>query len=110
MPWPAPRLLATLVFAGLHRRGAVPTLARRGSRTRATITVRAASRAQRNVRRRGLAKAGEQANGQLANDGAELLPEGLTPHSLRRTFASLLFALGEAPPYVPRDFRPHLHS
>ena len=27
-------------------------------------------------------------------------PEGLTPHSLRRTFASLLFAIGETPPYV----------
>jgi integrase len=53
-----------------------------------------------NVRRRVLAKAVEHANGQLAKDGVELLPEGLTPHSLRRTFASLLFALGEAPPYV----------
>jgi integrase len=30
-------------------------------------------------------------------------PEGLTPHSLRRTFASLLFAVGEAPPYVMRQ-------
>jgi integrase len=27
------------------------------------------------------------------------LPHGLTPHSLRRTFASILFALGESPPY-----------
>ena len=27
----------------------------------------------------------------------------LTPHSLRRTFASLLYALGEAPPYVMRQ-------
>jgi integrase len=53
-----------------------------------------------NVRRRVLAKAVEHANRQLAKDGVELLPEGLTPHSLRRTFASLLFALGEAPPYV----------
>jgi integrase len=25
---------------------------------------------------------------------------GLTPYSLRRTFASILFALGEPPPYV----------
>jgi integrase len=53
-----------------------------------------------NVRRRVLAKAVERANKQLAEDEAEPLPEGLTPHSLRRTFASLLFALGEAPPYV----------
>jgi integrase len=29
----------------------------------------------------------------------EQLPK-LTPHDLRRTFASLLFAVGEAPPYV----------
>lgn len=35
----------------------------------------------------------------------------LTPHSLRRTFASLLYALGEAPPYVMRQMghtSPHL--
>jgi hypothetical protein len=31
------------------------------------------------------------------------MPEGLTPHSLRRTFASLLFAVGETPPYVMRQ-------
>lgn len=53
-----------------------------------------------NVRRRLLAKAVEGANEQLARDQGEPLPEGLTPHSLRRTFASLLFAVGEAPPYV----------
>jgi len=53
-----------------------------------------------NVRRRVLAKAVEHANAKLAKDDAEPLPDGLTPHSLRRTFASLLFALGEAPPYV----------
>lgn len=53
-----------------------------------------------NVRRRVLAKAVEQANGRLAEDSSEPLPEGLTPHSLRRTFASLLFAIGETPPYV----------
>jgi integrase len=41
----------------------------------------------------------EKANEALeAND--QELPEGLTPHSLRRTFASLLFAIGETPPYV----------
>jgi len=28
------------------------------------------------------------------------LPEGLTPHSLRRTFASLLFSNGDELPYV----------
>lgn len=33
-------------------------------------------------------------------DGRTPLPRRLTPHSLRRTFASLLFALGEPPTYV----------
>jgi site-specific recombinase XerD len=28
------------------------------------------------------------------------LPDGLTPHSLRRTFASILFATGRELPYV----------
>jgi len=53
-----------------------------------------------NVRLRILAKAVERANEQLGREGVELLPDRLTPHSLRRTFASLLFALGETPPYV----------
>jgi integrase len=31
------------------------------------------------------------------------LPDGLTPHSLRRTFISLLLAIGEEVPYVMRQ-------
>jgi len=53
-----------------------------------------------NVRRRILTPAAHLANHRLREAGAEPLPDGLTPHSLRRTFASLLFALGETPPYV----------
>ncbi len=53
-----------------------------------------------NVRRRILAKAVERANQQLDQHEVEPLPERLTPHSLRRTFASLLFAIGEPPPQV----------
>jgi integrase len=53
-----------------------------------------------NVRRRILAKAVTLADKQLAKEDAEPLPKRLTPHSLRRTFASLLFAIGETPPYV----------
>jgi integrase len=53
-----------------------------------------------NVRRRVLASAGERANVQLAQRGIEPLPAGLTPHSLRRTFASLLVARGDDPAYV----------
>jgi integrase len=52
------------------------------------------------IRRRIPARAVEAANKQLLADGADPLPEHLTPHSLRRTFASLLFAIGESPPYV----------
>jgi integrase len=53
-----------------------------------------------NVRRRVLAPAVERANAMLAFHGSTPLPEGLTPHSLRRTFASLLYAIGEDPPTV----------
>jgi integrase len=53
-----------------------------------------------NVRRRILAPAIEDAESKLCKKDLPPLPEGLTPHSLRRTFASLLFALGEPPPYV----------
>lgn len=53
-----------------------------------------------NFRRRTLAKAVERANEVLAHDELPALPGGLTPHSLCRTFASLLYALGESPPVV----------
>jgi integrase len=53
-----------------------------------------------NVRRRLLARAVAIADAALVDAGEQPLPASLTPHSLRRTFASLLFALGEAPPYV----------
>jgi integrase len=53
-----------------------------------------------NIRRRVLAKSIEHANAALKYQRVDPLPRGLTPHALRRTFASLLFAMGEAPPYV----------
>jgi integrase len=52
-----------------------------------------------NVSKRMLTKAVDRANATLAKTDTELMPR-LTPHSLRRTFASLLYALGETPPYV----------
>lgn len=63
-------------------------------------TTTGAKQGATNVRRRILAPAIDQANKQLSKQKIEPLPDGLTPHSLRRTFASLLFALGESPPYV----------
>ena len=56
-----------------------------------------------NVRSRGLAPAVEKANARLSQGGAEALPDGLTPHSLRRTFASILVALGRDPAVVMRQ-------
>jgi integrase len=53
-----------------------------------------------NIRRRVLAKSIDRANAALTKECVEPLPSGLTPHALRRTFASLLFAMGEPPPYV----------
>jgi integrase len=53
-----------------------------------------------NVRQRILAPAVKDAERKLRKEDLPPLPDGLTPHSLRRTFASLLFALGEPPPYV----------
>ncbi|MBJ7518453.1 MAG: site-specific integrase [Solirubrobacteraceae bacterium] len=53
-----------------------------------------------NVRRRILQPAVKNANERLAKRNSEPLPERLTPHSLRRTFASILVALGEDPAYV----------
>jgi len=49
------------------------------------------------MRRRILAPAVARANEQLANEELEQLPEGMTPHSLRRTFASILVAVGDDP-------------
>jgi integrase len=66
-----------------------------------------------NVRRRILAPAIEATDEALQAAGDEPFPEGITPHSLRRTFASILVALGKDPelrdePDGPRD--PGLHS
>jgi integrase len=50
-----------------------------------------------NIRRRVLAPAVKLANERLERDGEVPLPERLTPHKLRHTFASLLVALGVDP-------------
>lgn len=52
-----------------------------------------------NIRNRILAPAVKRANVTLAEQDKPPLPK-LTPHSLRRTFASLLYAIGEPPPVV----------
>jgi integrase len=60
-------------------------------------TTTGAKQSPSNIRRRVLAEAAERANERLPDDDRKPLPEGLTPHSLRRTFASLLYVLEEAP-------------
>jgi integrase len=50
------------------------------------------------VREGTLGGAVKRANANLATRGLPPLPGKLTPHSLRRTFASTLYAIGETPP------------
>lgn len=50
-----------------------------------------------NFRARVLSATVERANTNLADRKMPPLPERITPHSLRRTFASVLYALGEDP-------------
>jgi integrase len=53
-----------------------------------------------NVRERALRPAVKRADERLAKAELAPLPDGLTPHSLRRTFASLLVAIGDDPRQV----------
>lgn len=53
-----------------------------------------------NVRNRVLTPAVAIAAARLEAAGASRMPDRLTPHSLRRTFASLLFAIGRTAPEV----------
>jgi integrase len=52
------------------------------------------------VRTATLGSAVKRANENLAARDLPPLPDKLTPHGLRRTFASVLYALGEPPPVV----------
>jgi integrase len=61
-----------------------------------------------NLRSRVLKVAIERANENLAKQSLAPLPDRITPHSLRRTFASVLYALGEDPGIV-MDEMGHTH-
>jgi integrase len=63
-------------------------------------TSRGGKQSKDNIRSRVLKAAVTRANENLAEQTLAPLPEGLTPHSLRRTFASVLYALGEDPGVV----------
>jgi integrase len=60
-------------------------------------TATGASQNPSNIRNRVLAPAVKRANERLADAGEVPLPERLSPHKLRHTFASLLVALGVDP-------------
>lgn len=86
----------------LLREELVELKARRGSPDRDALvfgTTRGGKESASNVRNRLLRPAAERASAALAEDGRDPLPR-LTPHSLRRTYASVLVALGRDPAYV----------
>jgi len=53
-----------------------------------------------NTRRRILRPAVQRANQRLEEHGSSALPSPVTHHSLRRTYASVMFAIGQTPPEV----------
>ncbi|MBA3808938.1 MAG: site-specific integrase [Solirubrobacterales bacterium] len=61
-----------------------------------------------NLRSRVLNLAVKRANENFTKQELSPLPDGITPHSLRRTFASVLYALGEDPGIV-MDEMGHTH-
>jgi len=63
-------------------------------------TRRGEAQDRNNIRSRTLGSALTRANEKLEDEGLPPLPEALTPHSLRHTFASLLFEAGATVPYV----------
>lgn len=63
-------------------------------------TRRGTARDRNNVRVRVLGKTIAQANAKLAEAGKAPIQEGVTNHTLRRTFASLLYEAGASPAYV----------
>jgi integrase len=65
-------------------------------------TVAGKSQNPSNVRTRVVAKSVERANKRLTEAGEAPLP-ALTPHGLRRSFASLLYGIGEAPTVVMQE-------
>jgi integrase len=66
-------------------------------------TVRSRQQDIGNARTRFLGRSIERANENLLKRKATPLPEGITPHSLRRTYISLLLATGADVPYVMRQ-------
>ena len=66
-------------------------------------TTTGARHSKDNLRDRVFGKAVARANERLEERGEAPLPEGLTPKAMRRTFASVLYAIGEPPPVVMQE-------
>jgi integrase len=104
------RVRASKTEAGVRYVDLLPVLASELRALKATVkpdptdpvfASAAGTRLDRNrVRARVLRKAVERADVTLLADGHVPLPAGLTLHALRRTFASVLVALGRDPAYV----------
>ncbi|MGA7704194.1 MAG: tyrosine-type recombinase/integrase [Solirubrobacteraceae bacterium] len=58
------------------------------------------ARDRHNLRQRVVAPVVVKAEELLAQRGGQPLPNGITPHKLRHTFASVLFSIGKDPTYV----------
>src|SRR6202000_1831307 len=76
---------------------------RPGSRELVFMTSRGGARTKDNVRLRILRPVLVRAEELIEARGQASLPPGITPHSLRHTFTSLLFAIGEDPVSVMRQ-------
>jgi integrase len=64
------------------------------------ITTTGKPRDRHNVRQRVVAPVVAEAECLLAQRGGQPLPQGISPHKLRHTFASVLIAIGKDPAYV----------
>jgi integrase len=74
---------------------------RRGGVDDLLFTTRAGTaRNRHNIARRVIAPVVTRADELLVQRGQHPMPHGVTPHKLRHTFTSILFALGRDAPYV----------
>ena len=64
------------------------------------ITRSGKPRDRHNVRQRVVTPVVTKAEELLAQHGGQPLPQGISPHKLRHTFASVLIAIGKDPAYV----------
>ena len=89
----SPRFATSSQATATHTHGAAPT-------DLVFPTSTGSRRDKDNARERVIRPVVAQANELLARRGETPLPEGVSAHKLRHTFASILYVRGEDPPYV----------